>query len=395
MVERNIEQIYAIFYTMVYSKKVELEQYQRDILDWTDKDAQLKHAKLDELQMLLESFHEKTPLEASYTEVISDFRLFEEVFQYKIPLGSVPKECGVVSKDGTLKLTVKERIRFLNWYLRQHHNFFKKSYHVEYFHQLAFYVLERDRMFGFISKIDFETQKKLYFDYNNLFYERQKDSLQLMQYFGLPTEKNRSGADQILKKWHISKRYRDGLLENHCFKEITHPQQSMSVSSKRVSIDPSLRKEKLRRFHELWDGKKILKYLNEEELVELRDLFLYCYGNELGNTLFRTVIIQNNALLEEKKEIIRQSCFDVLEEELYQKMILLEMDPVCMIPYYYEIIKNAQKEMDDLLSEVVFETDLGNYEIYCEMIHDEFLKMKEAYSSLYVNGNQNRKKELD
>lgn len=165
---------------MVYSKKVELEQYQRDILDWTDKDAQLKHAKLDELQMLLESFHEKTPLEASYTDVISDFRLLEEVFQYKIPLGSVPKECGVVSKDGTLKLTVKERIRFLNWYLRQHHNFFKKSYHVEYFHQLAFYVLERDRMFEFISKIDFEMQKKLYFDYNKLFYERQKDSLQLM-----------------------------------------------------------------------------------------------------------------------------------------------------------------------------------------------------------------------
>ena len=130
-----------------------------------------------------------------------------------------------------------------------------------------------------------------------------------MQYFGLPSENSRIVADQILKKWHISKRYRDGLLGHRMFKEVTHPQQSESVSSKSVSVDSSLRKEKLRRFHELWNGKKILKYLNEEEISELHDLFLYCYGNELGNTLFRIVIIQKIELLYEKKRNVTKIMF--------------------------------------------------------------------------------------
>ena len=95
---------------------------------------------------------------------------------------------------------------------------------------------------------------------------------------------------------------------------------------------------------------------------------------------------------EKKKEILRAS-LDVREEEIYQNIVGLSLDSSCMIPYYYEIIKKSQAEMDDLLSEAVFEKDLENYEVYRTMIYDEFLKMQAAYHSLYINGMPVRKKD--
>ncbi|MCI8575069.1 MAG: hypothetical protein HFI09_01215 [Bacilli bacterium] len=393
MVERNIEQIYEIFYTMLYTKKISLEQYRDKNNQWSNQEKRFEHLLLDEMQMLLESFHEKSPMLMSYTEVISDFRLMEQIFPTKIPLGSVPMECGYVFQDGVLKLSVKERIRFLNWYLKQHHKFFKDSRNIDYYHQLAFYLLERDRMFGFSSKIDFYDQKELYFYYDQLFFEKQRDSLQLMQYFGRPSEEGRKSADQILKKWHMSKHYRDGLLAPYLDKKMPM-QQKVSVCSKTESINSFEQKMRLSRLHELWNGKTLVRYLTQEEVLELHDLFTYCYGIELGNNLFRTVILQNNVLFEEKKEMIRKSCLDIQEEELYQEMINTVFDSTCMIPYYFGIMKSAQTEIQDILSEAVLEEDLESYETYRIMLYDEFLKMKEAYISLYIS-QKKRFKELD
>jgi hypothetical protein len=388
--EKNINQVYATFYALLYTKKVDLEKSQIGLLYWTDPEAQLKHMKLDELQMLLECFHEKLPFVFSYLEEISDFRLIEEIFQYKFSQSNIPKE--IANEENTLKLSVKERIQFLNWYLKQHHKFFKNSQNVGLYEYTYRYILERNKMLGITDSMNRGKKKTEPVSFREDFYQKQQDSFTLMNYLGNPSENGRLNSDQILKKWHISKRYRDLLLQPQVKKEMVYIKSP--VPSLNKLNDPKVRKEKLFRLHELWDGKKIKKFLNDEELIELKDLFGFCYGTDFGISLLRSVICQNNVLLEQKKVEVLRTCLSNVEEEKYFEMSRLVLDLKIMIPYYYEIIKKAQEEIQDILEEAVFEDSKSDYETYCLMIQEEYLKMKEAYTNLFVNGNLTRKVEL-
>lgn len=388
--ENNINQIYATFYALLYKKKIELEKERIDLSSWKSNRERLKHIKLDELQCLLECFHDKKPMLFSFLEVISDFRLIEEIFQYKVTAGHFPKE--LLKKEAVLKLSVKERIQFLNWYLKQHHKFFKNSQNIEMYRIVDHYILERNRMFG-ITDSDFK-RKKEPVSFVKDFYQKQQDSMTVMKYFGNHNEEDRMNADQILKNWHISKRYRDLLLQPQEKEKNTFLTTTPSFTPNKNS-DSINQKEKLRRLHELWDGKQIIRFLKEEELVLLNHLFVYCYGPDLGKTLFRTAVFQNNQLLEQMKQKALRAYLSIEEEEQYVNMTHLALDSKCMIPYYYEIIKKSQQEIQDILEEMVFETSTSNYETYGLLIQEEFFKMKEAYSSLYVNGVINHKRELE
>lgn len=334
--ENNINQIYATFYALLYKKKIELEKERIDLSSWKSNRERLKHIKLDELQCLLECFHDKKPMLFSFLEVISDFRLIEEIFQYKETAGHFPKE---------------------------------------------------------LLKSDFK-RKKEPVSFVKDFYQKQQDSMTVMKYFGNHNEEDRMNADQILKNWHISKRYRDLLLQPQEKEKNTFLTTTPSFTPNKNS-DSINHKEKLRRLHELWDGKQIIRFLKEEELVLLNHLFVYCYGPDLGNTLFRTAVFQNNQLLEQMKQKALRAYLSIEEEEQYVNMTHLALDSKCMIPYYYEIIKKSQQEIQDILEEMVFETSTSNYETYGLLIQEEFFKMKEAYSSLYVNGVINHKRELE
>lgn len=275
-----MDQIFYTFYGMLYYQKVELEKNYNKKLKWPSQEMRLKHIYLDEMQMLLEYFQKHRPLETSYVDVISDFRLLEEIFPLRIPRNSLPTIIQDHLNYEILKLTMKERICFLNWYLRQHHKFFKNSQNISLYHDLAFYSYERDRMVGLIPSDDYSLLKQRYSDYDQMFYAKQRNSLELMNYFGLPSESKRVKADQILKNLHMSKRYRDGVLDSCCKKEVVSSDNSVSINLSKDSKNSFERKKNLSRLHELFDGKLLRRYLNAEELIELRDLFVSCYGME-------------------------------------------------------------------------------------------------------------------
>ena len=168
--EKNINQIYATFYALLYTKKVDLEKSQIGLLYWTDTEAQLKHMKLDELQMLLECFYAKLPFVFSFLEEISDFRLIEEIFQYKFSQSNIPKE--IANEENVLKLSVKERIQFLNWYLKQHHKFFKNSQNVGLYEYTYRYILERNKLLGITDSMNHGKKKIEPVSFREDFYQK-------------------------------------------------------------------------------------------------------------------------------------------------------------------------------------------------------------------------------
>lgn len=349
-------------------------------LVWNDVQKRLLHYHLDQFGCLLEKLYSDIKRVPDFYEVLSDFNLIQWV---------------LLKTD----LSKAKRVVFLKWYLKHHIDFYLDDKNREI---MELVKMSADMRF---EANPFGKGKKL--DYVSLFNEYQRDCRIVQNFWDFPNEENLSYVKEIYQKWGIHREYipalcdtckvvqktatckHDSVKKDYVFHNKKR-QESKPISKdflKAQAIELVSRKERMQFLKHCVETSV---FLQEFEMLELRQLLNEFYSLEEASLMYKSITIKNTRV---RLNEIQMLTFDAEESDLYRNLeTKIHEESNGTNDFYCNLIWTSLVEIQDIMKEMIYlSNDSDDFEEYQLMLKEEMKKIKESVPYLYSGSYLNKK----